>query len=86
MTLLAVQMKEQIYLKVLPAPDTFGTTSGRAWTVNLWDCPLWARFAAVVAFWHEPFVPGRFVHHSSGAKPCRIVFSQSDRGSTKCSR
>lgn len=45
MTVVAVRLHE-VYLDVLPAPDTFGTTIGRSWTVDLLAAPLWARFAA----------------------------------------
>ena len=33
-------------LPSLSIPSTFGTTSGRSWLVNLWDLPLWARWAS----------------------------------------
>jgi mannitol/fructose-specific phosphotransferase system IIA component (Ntr-type) len=46
MTGVAVWLHE-VYLDVLPAPETFGTTSGRAWTVDLAAIPIWARFAAL---------------------------------------
>lgn len=36
----------EVDLKVLPAPDSFGTTSGRPWTVNLFDAPQWVWLAA----------------------------------------
>ncbi len=36
----------EVYLDVLPAPDEFGTTSGRAWVVDLFAAPMWVRFAA----------------------------------------
>ncbi len=36
----------EVFLDVLPAPDTLGTTSGRPWAVDLLAVPLWARFAA----------------------------------------
>lgn len=35
-----------VFLDVLPAPDQFGTTNGRPWLVNLFETPMWARFAA----------------------------------------
>jgi hypothetical protein len=37
----------EVYLDVLPAPDSFGTTSGREWTVDLTAAPTWVRFAAI---------------------------------------
>ena len=46
MTVVSVWLHE-VFLDVLPAPDTFGTTSGRPWSVNLLDAPVWVRFAAV---------------------------------------
>jgi len=46
MTLVAVWLRE-VDLDILPAPDVFGTTSGRPWTVDLFAVPLWVRFAAV---------------------------------------
>lgn len=47
MTGIAVWMHE-VSIDVLNAPDKFGTTSGRPWTVDLFAVPLWVRFAAVV--------------------------------------
>lgn len=46
MTVIAVWMHE-VYLDVLPSPDTFGTTNGRPWSVDLFAVPVWVRFAAV---------------------------------------
>jgi hypothetical protein len=46
MTLVAVWLHE-VSLTVLPAPDEFGTTSGRPWQVDLMAAPMWARFAAI---------------------------------------
>jgi len=37
----------EVFLDVLPAPKSFGTTSGRAWIVDLFDAPMWVRFAAI---------------------------------------
>ena len=45
MTIVAVWLHE-VFLDVLPTPDTFGTTSGRPWSVDLLAVPVWARFAA----------------------------------------
>lgn len=45
MTVVAVLLHE-VYLDVLPSPDTFGTTVGRPWAVDLFAMPMWARFAA----------------------------------------
>ena len=45
MTIAAVLLHE-VYLDMMPAPDTFGTTSGRPWTVDLMAAPLWTRYAA----------------------------------------
>jgi hypothetical protein len=45
MTLVSVRLHE-VSLDVLPAPNTFGTTSGRPWSVDLMAAPLWVRFAA----------------------------------------
>jgi mannitol/fructose-specific phosphotransferase system IIA component (Ntr-type) len=47
MTLVAVWMHE-VYLEALPAPETFGTTSGRAWLINPLDAPRWIWLAAAV--------------------------------------
>jgi mannitol/fructose-specific phosphotransferase system IIA component (Ntr-type) len=45
MTVVSVWLHE-VFLDALPAPDTFGTTTGRPWTVDLLAAPVWARFAA----------------------------------------
>jgi len=45
MTIISVWLHE-VFLDVLPAPDTFGTTNGRPWSVDLWAAPIWVRFAA----------------------------------------
>jgi mannitol/fructose-specific phosphotransferase system IIA component (Ntr-type) len=45
MTLVSVWLNE-VSLDILPAPDKFGTSSGRPWLVNLFDAPMWVRFAA----------------------------------------
>jgi mannitol/fructose-specific phosphotransferase system IIA component (Ntr-type) len=45
MTLISVWLHE-VYLSVLPAPDQFGTTSGRGWLVDLGSGPPWVRLAA----------------------------------------
>jgi len=45
MTFVAVLLHE-VYLDTLPSPDTFGTTSGRPWRVDLFVAPTWVRFAA----------------------------------------
>ncbi|MEX0818724.1 MAG: PTS sugar transporter subunit IIA [Pirellulaceae bacterium] len=45
MTGVAVWLHE-VFLDVLPAPESFGTTSGRPWSVDLLNTPVWARFAA----------------------------------------
>jgi mannitol/fructose-specific phosphotransferase system IIA component (Ntr-type) len=44
-TVVAVWLHE-VSLDALPAPDVFGTTNGRPWTVDLLAAPLWVRFAA----------------------------------------
>ena len=46
MTIVSAWLHE-VFLNVLPAPETFGTTSGRPWNVDLWAVPVWVRFAAV---------------------------------------
>ncbi|MHC5108901.1 MAG: PTS sugar transporter subunit IIA [Planctomycetota bacterium] len=46
MTIVAVALHE-VFLDVLPAPDKFGTTSGRPWAVDLWATPMWVRVAAI---------------------------------------
>ncbi len=45
MTVVSVLLHE-VYLDALPTPDTFGTTSGRPWAVDLLAAPVWVRFAA----------------------------------------
>ena len=35
-------------IEKLDMPDSFGTTSGRAWLVDLMDIPVWAIFAAIL--------------------------------------
>lgn len=45
MTGISVWLHE-IFIDVLPAPDTFGTTNGRPWAVDLFAAPVWVRFAA----------------------------------------
>jgi mannitol/fructose-specific phosphotransferase system IIA component (Ntr-type) len=45
MTIISVWLHE-VKLDVLPAPDVFGTTNGRGWTVDLTAVPTWAKFAA----------------------------------------
>jgi mannitol/fructose-specific phosphotransferase system IIA component (Ntr-type) len=47
MTLVAVWMHE-VALDSLPAPDTFGTTSGRAWLIQPQEAPRWVWLAAAV--------------------------------------
>ena len=46
MTVVAFQFSDVI-LDVLPAPDSFGTTSGRSWFVDPFEAPMWVRFAAI---------------------------------------
>ena len=46
MTTVAIQLHE-VYLDILPAPETFGTTNPeRGWLVDLFSAPMWVRFAA----------------------------------------
>ena len=33
-------------VKTLSVPDTFGTTTGRPWMIDLFSCPVWMRWAA----------------------------------------
>ena len=47
MTLVAYALNK-VNLDVLPAPDTFGTTSGRSWLVDPWSIPVWARIACIL--------------------------------------
>jgi hypothetical protein len=47
MTLVAVLL-HRVYLDVLPAPESFGTTSGRPWLIGLFDVPMWVRVLTVV--------------------------------------
>lgn len=37
-----------VQVETLAVPDTFGTTAGRSWLVDLGETPVWARAAAVV--------------------------------------
>lgn len=46
MTIVAFQFPNVI-LDVLPAPDSFGTTTGRSWLVDPFEAPMWVRFAAI---------------------------------------
>jgi mannitol/fructose-specific phosphotransferase system IIA component (Ntr-type) len=46
MTIVAFQFPEVI-LDALPAPDAFGTTTGRSWFVDPFEAPMWVRFAAI---------------------------------------
>ena len=46
MTIVAFQFSE-VVLDVLPAPDVFGTTTGRSWFVDPFEAPMWVRFAAI---------------------------------------
>ena len=48
MTLLAIWLHE-VDLTVLPAPESFGTTTGRPWLADPWDpaLPNWVKFAAL---------------------------------------
>jgi mannitol/fructose-specific phosphotransferase system IIA component (Ntr-type) len=45
MTLVSILLHE-VFLDVMPAPESFGTTTGRDWVVNLWEAPVWVRCAA----------------------------------------
>ncbi|MCH7751575.1 MAG: PTS sugar transporter subunit IIA [Planctomycetes bacterium] len=45
MTLVAISLKE-VFLDVLPAPEEFGTTTGRPWLVDMWATPMWVRWAS----------------------------------------
>jgi len=47
MTLVAVLLHE-VYLDALPAPESFGTTSGRPWLIDPFDAPMWVRLSTVV--------------------------------------
>ncbi|MCA9101624.1 MAG: PTS sugar transporter subunit IIA [Planctomycetales bacterium] len=47
MTAVSIWLHE-VNIDLLPAPESFQTTSGRAWTVDLWAAPTWVRLAAVV--------------------------------------
>ncbi len=47
MTLVAIWLGE-VYLDVLPVPDSFQTTSGRPWLVDPFAAPRWVRYAACV--------------------------------------
>jgi mannitol/fructose-specific phosphotransferase system IIA component (Ntr-type) len=47
MTLVAVLLHE-VYLDALPAPGSFGTTSGRPWLIDPFTVPMWVRIATIV--------------------------------------
>lgn len=47
MTLVALLLHE-VDLDVLPAPDAFGTSSGRPWLIDPFDAPMWVRLSTVV--------------------------------------
>ncbi|MGB0714400.1 MAG: PTS sugar transporter subunit IIA [Phycisphaerae bacterium] len=46
MTLVAAWLHE-VHLDTLAVPDSLSTTSGRAWTINLFDVPTWVYFASL---------------------------------------
>ncbi len=46
MTIVAFQFSD-VFLDALPAPDSFGTTTGRPWLVDPFEAPMWVRFAAI---------------------------------------
>lgn len=46
MTIVAFQFPN-VVLDVLPAPDSFGTTTGRPWLVDPFEAPKWVWFAAI---------------------------------------
>ena len=48
MSLIAVLTSDAIPQDFLSAPQEFGTTSGRAWIVDLWSVPMWVRAAAII--------------------------------------
>ena len=48
MSLIAVFAKDAVPQDFLSAPPEFGTTSGRAWTVDLWAAPNWVKAAAII--------------------------------------
>nr|MCS5631087.1 PTS sugar transporter subunit IIA [Pirellulaceae bacterium] len=48
MSLIAVLTRDAVPQDFLEAPQEFGTTSGRAWTVDLWSVPMWVRAAAII--------------------------------------
>ena len=47
MAIVSVWLHE-VFLDVLPAPDTFATTTGRPWLVDIWGGPSWLPLAAAV--------------------------------------
>nr|MBC8437551.1 HCO3- transporter [Planctomycetota bacterium] len=48
MSLIAVFAKDAVTQDFLSAPLEFGTTSGRAWTVDLWAAPNWVKATAII--------------------------------------
>ena len=46
MTIVSIRF-HAVDIDELAVPETFGTTSGRAWGVALFDAPTWVRFAAI---------------------------------------
>jgi len=39
---------KEVTLQTLTAPESFGTTSGRAWMVDPFEAPMWIRWAAAI--------------------------------------
>lgn len=48
MASVAYYFRNDVTLTPLPAPKTFGTTSGRDWTIDIFAAPMWVRFAAII--------------------------------------
>ena len=48
MSLIAVFAKDTVPQDFLSAPQEFGTTSGRAWIVDLWATPNWVKATAII--------------------------------------
>ena len=48
MSLIAFKAKDLVPQDFLAAPQEFGTTSGRAWLVDLWATPNWVKAMAIV--------------------------------------
>jgi mannitol/fructose-specific phosphotransferase system IIA component (Ntr-type) len=47
MTLIAWSLRSEVAVNTLQAPSQIQTSTGRAWIVNIWETPVWVRWAAI---------------------------------------